>query len=53
MAKYVHLNSMSIMNKHIGVDVTEEEFLDKFLDFIESNDWFCAGHSEECDDEDE
>ena len=50
MAKCVKLN-MTVMSQMTGSDVTEDEFLDAFIDFIEKHNWMVCGHTCEEDDE--
>ncbi len=52
MAKLVRVNVI-VSCDNINKDLTEEEFCDKFFDFLEANNWIAGGSvSEEEDDED-
>ena len=50
MAKVIRINAI-ISSAHADTDLTEDEFYNKFIDFIESNDWICGGGITEEDDE--
>ena len=50
MAKIIEING-TIFNENINEDITEEEFTDAFLDFIESKGWLFGGTVSEDNDE--
>ncbi len=52
MTKVAKLN-VTVSHKNSDGNVTNEEFLRKFIDFIESNNWMVGGHIEEIDDSEE
>lgn len=52
MAKVIRINAI-ISSAHADTDLTEDEFYNKFIDFIESNDWICGGGITEEEDNDE
>lgn len=50
MAKIIEING-TVFNENINEDITEEEFTDAFLDFIESRGWLFGGTVLEDNDE--
>ena len=52
MAKIITING-TIFSEHINKNVTEEEFTNAFIDFIESKGWLFGGTVSENDDDDE
>ena len=52
MAKVIRINAI-ISSAHVDTDLTEDEFYNKFIDFIESNDWIYGGGITEEEDNDE
>ena len=50
MAKIIEING-TVFSENINEDITEEEFTDAFLDFIESRGWLFGGIVSEDNDE--
>ena len=50
MAKIIEING-TVFSENINEDITEKEFTDAFLDFIESRGWLFGGTVSEDNDE--
>ena len=44
MGKEIHIDMI------VECDIPLNDFNDKFVDWIESNNWFCGGHMSYCED---
>lgn len=44
MSKVISMNIV-VSSAHVGVDMDENEFFDKFVDFLEANEWMFGGCS--------
>ena len=50
MAKVIKINAI-ISSAHVDTDLTEDEFYNKFIDFLEEHEWMCGGGITEEEDE--
>lgn len=50
VSRVINMN-LIVSSIHVGQDVTEEEFCNAFLDFLEEHEWMCGGGITEEEDE--